>query len=273
MTTAAQSADELTAEFKQLLKSISYCRSGWDYQLYPDLRAEENRREREALSRAHAIWAENPDLRDELRAAFKTVSPLATMDEIQRTPCPPREERDMTTAARTAEPTTDHILSLKGATVTLNDIRKHSPCEDGWRKLLAHLGKTKADDAPVSLITILDSNGLDDALWCLRALPAEYDPAIRLMACDMVEPALKFVPEGEDRPRQAIKTARRHARGEASDEELAAASAAARTASDAASAAAWTASAAASDAARAASDAARAAASDEQARIFRAHFA
>ena len=196
----------------------------------------------------------------------------------------------MTTAAQTAEPTTDRILSLKGATATLNDIRKYSRCEDGWRKLLAHLGKTKADDAPVSLITILDSSGFDDAMWCLRALPDEYDPAIRLMVCDMVEPALKYVPEGEDRPRQAIETARRHARGEASDEELAAARAAARAATSVARAtraasavraafsawvAAWDARAASATSAMSATSAAKAAsaARDEQARIFRAHLA
>jgi len=30
------------------------------------------------------------------------------------------------------------------STTTLERIRAASPCEDGWRKLLAHLGKTKA---------------------------------------------------------------------------------------------------------------------------------
>ncbi len=53
---------------------------------------------------------------------------------------------------------------------TLNKIRSHSPCEPGWRILLEHLGKTKADDAPLSLLTILDNNGIEDALWCLRAV-------------------------------------------------------------------------------------------------------
>jgi len=52
---------------------------------------------------------------------------------------------------------------------TLNEIREHAPCREGWEKLLAHLGKTKADDEPLPLLTILESNGLDDALWCLRA--------------------------------------------------------------------------------------------------------
>src|SRR3972149_5762335 len=56
-------------------------------------------------------------------------------------------------------------------TTTLNAIRAHSPCESGWKKLLAHLGKTQADDEPLPFATILASNGLDDALWCCRAAP------------------------------------------------------------------------------------------------------
>jgi hypothetical protein len=53
-------------------------------------------------------------------------------------------------------------------TTTLNQIRSHSPCLEGWTKLLKHLGKTTAGDEPLSLLTILTSNGLDDAIWCLR---------------------------------------------------------------------------------------------------------
>ncbi len=51
---------------------------------------------------------------------------------------------------------------------TLAEIREAGPCEDGWQKLLRYLGKTKADDEPLPLLTVLESNGLDDALWCLR---------------------------------------------------------------------------------------------------------
>jgi hypothetical protein len=54
---------------------------------------------------------------------------------------------------------------------TLNQIRSHSPCTEGWAKLLKHLGKTQGDDEPLSLLTILESNGLDDAIWCLRTEP------------------------------------------------------------------------------------------------------
>ena len=53
---------------------------------------------------------------------------------------------------------------------TLNAIRKHQPCKDGWKKLLKYLGKTKPDDEPLPLLTILESNGLDEALWCFRAV-------------------------------------------------------------------------------------------------------
>ncbi len=55
-------------------------------------------------------------------------------------------------------------------TTTLRQIRQHNPCTDGWRTLLSALGKTKVDDEPLPLTTILQSNGLDDALWCLRTI-------------------------------------------------------------------------------------------------------
>ena len=53
---------------------------------------------------------------------------------------------------------------------TLNRIRECSPCTDGWETLLKYLGKTKPDDEPLPLLRILDSNGLDHALWCFRAV-------------------------------------------------------------------------------------------------------
>jgi hypothetical protein len=64
---------------------------------------------------------------------------------------------------------------------TLNAIRACSPCASGWTKLLSTLGKTKADDETVTILQILDSNGLDDALWCLRAVEGR-DKEIRLYA-------------------------------------------------------------------------------------------
>lgn len=54
---------------------------------------------------------------------------------------------------------------------TLNEIRAFNPCKSGWSKLLSYLGKTQPDDEPLPLATVLDSNGLEDAIWCLRVCP------------------------------------------------------------------------------------------------------
>jgi hypothetical protein len=137
---------------------------------------------------------------------------------------------------------------------TLNQIRAHGPCADGWRKLLAHLGKTCADDEPLPITTVLDSNGLDDALWCLRAVPG-HDREKRLYAVWCARQVQHLLTD--PRSMAALDVAERHANGLASDDELDAAWDAARAA---AGAAAWD---AVWDAARAAAGAAaRAAAGD-----------
>lgn len=46
-------------------------------------------------------------------------------------------------------------------TTTLNRIHAHSPCEPWWKKLLAGLGKTVADDEPLPFATIFEINGWD----------------------------------------------------------------------------------------------------------------
>jgi hypothetical protein len=124
-------------------------------------------------------------------------------------------------------------------TTTLNRIRAHSPCEDAWEKLLKHLGKTKADDEPIKFSTIIESNGLDDALWCLRSIYPEHDKEVRLFAADCAEQVLHLFEEkypNDNRPRLAIEAARKFANGEITREELDAARAAAW---DAAWAATW----------------------------------
>lgn len=75
---------EKIQQFTKSLTDVSYCRAGWGVQLSPDRRAEENRLAKEALATARTIWAENPDMHDDLRFAFKELAPLATMNEIER---------------------------------------------------------------------------------------------------------------------------------------------------------------------------------------------
>ena len=139
---------------------------------------------------------------------------------------------------------------------TLNKIRDHSPCSEGWTKLLKSLNKTKADDEPVSIVQILDSNGLDDGLWCLRAVSGR-DREIRHYAVWCARQVEHLMTD--HRSKNALDVAERFADGLATEKERAAAWAAARAAAwDAAWDAAWAAArAAAGAAARAAAGAAQ----------------
>jgi hypothetical protein len=114
-------------------------------------------------------------------------------------------------------------------TVTLNAIRKHHPCASGWTKLLTHLGKTRADDAPFPLTTVLLSNNLGDAIWCCRCLP-EYDREWRLFAVWCARQVQHLTTD--PRSIAALDVAERFANGQATADELA-------TARDAAWDAAW----------------------------------
>jgi len=132
---------------------------------------------------------------------------------------------------------------VKNLLTTLKKIRACSPCESGWTKLLKHLGKTSADDEPLPFSVILESNGLDDALWCCRAAP-EYDREWRLFAVWCARQVQHLMTD--QRSIDALDVAERFANGLATQQELAAAGYAAW-------AAAW---AATGDAARAAAMAA-----------------
>ena len=112
------------------------------------------------------------------------------------------------------------------STTTLAEIREQGPCEDGWQKLMKHLGKTKADDEPLELLTILDSNGLDDALWCLRAPSLErLSRHFQAWCADRALHLFEAEYPGDMRVRDQIAMLRND---QATDEDRAAACAAAR---------------------------------------------
>ena len=50
---------------------------------------------------------------------------------------------------------------------TLNKIKSFSPCKNGYSKLLTSLGKTLPDNEPIDYLTILESNGIEDTIWCM----------------------------------------------------------------------------------------------------------
>jgi hypothetical protein len=123
---------------------------------------------------------------------------------------------------------------------TLEILRKKHACTSGFRKLKESLPSGHADDSPITLAHILESNGIRDAIWALRATiePTGKAAAFEL-ACRAAERALahfeKRYPE-DKRPRDAIEAARAYQRGEITREQLAAKRSDAYAAADAADA-------------------------------------
>ena len=144
---------------------------------------------------------------------------------------------------------------------TLNKIREKSPCASGWNTLLKSLNKTQPDDESLNFKYILDSNGIEDAVWCLRSL--DYKD-ICLFCADVAELVLSIFETkypADKRPREAIEGIRKYQAGEIDLEALSKLIAYADTAAYAYTAAYTDAAAyAAADAAYAAADAAYAAA-------------
>lgn len=132
-------------------------------------------------------------------------------------------------------------------TVTLACLRKAGACTSGYNMVVRALqGMALSDDDmeretyirfahkdPISIRAILDSNGIDDALWALRCIDnADKDRDVRLFAvwcARQVEPLMD-----DQRSRDALDVAERHANGDASDDDLAAARGAALDAARAA---------------------------------------
>lgn len=93
----------------------------------------------------------------------------------------------------------------------------------GYLKLKRTLGRGWGDDTPIPYGVIVESNGLDDALWCCRAEP-QHAREWRLYAVWCARRVQHLM--SDPRSVAALDVADRHARCEASDSELAAAVAA-----------------------------------------------
>lgn len=111
---------------------------------------------------------------------------------------------------------------------TLNRLRQLPLCIEDQNKLIAHLGKTELDDEPLPIITILDTLGLDTAVRCLHVVDG-YESEKRLLAVSFAKRVQYLM---EPRSIAALNVAERHANGQATDEELADAHAAAWAARD-----------------------------------------
>ena len=148
---------------------------------------------------------------------------------------------------------------------TLNTCKENDACEDGYKNLLKHVELSYPKNKPISLLTVLESNGLDDALWALQNASIGDNKIFSMkFGVWCAEQCYQYWEKEypyDDRVKKCIDATYRFIKNEISQEELAAARVAARDAArvaarDAAGAAAR---AAARDAAWAA---ARAAAGD-----------
>ncbi len=99
--------------------------------------------------------------------------------------------------------------------IKLEDIKSHKPCISGWQKLIRSLDRRTEGD--VSLSHILDSNGIEDAIWCLRTLPYRDQCLFRADVAELVVHLCN-----DEKPRQAIAAIRQWHKGEINDQELAA---------------------------------------------------
>lgn len=132
------------------------------------------------------------------------------------------------------------------ATVSLNSILAHNPCDDGLHNFKTKFGHLDPD-AQVPLLACLESNYVPDVIWALRAVHQNISDVIPLIAADFAESALHIFEEkfpGDDRPRKAIEAARsgdkkeaRHAARAADDAYATTHNAAAYNAANAAAAA------------------------------------
>lgn len=120
---------------------------------------------------------------------------------------------------------------------TLDLLRKHRACNERYEHLKSQPGPGWGDHDSISIIKILETNGLDDALWALRAVPAEEkdlrDRLARLFAIACVR---RTPVSGErtvwdllsdPRSRKVVEVAERFVEGHATRVELMTAAAAA----------------------------------------------
>lgn len=138
--------------------------------------------------------------------------------------------------------------------VTLAALRNNGACFDVYNKVVRSLQGREFSESdkqresyirfshkePISILSILESNGLDDALWALRCIDnAGRDRDVRLYAVWCARQVEHMTTD--QRSKDALDIAELHANGTETDEELAAAR-------DAAWEAAWYASCAAASA-------------------------
>ena len=122
-------------------------------------------------------------------------------------------------------------------TTTFEKLNAAGACAERYKHLARELGGIKkyGRDTPITLLQILDSNGMGDLFWALAnavETTPDLDRILRLFACDCAERALRLERDAgrelDPRSWAAVAVSRQFAVGEATAGELAAAGNAAR---------------------------------------------
>ena len=127
---------------------------------------------------------------------------------------------------------------------TLKLLRANSACHSGMITLIASLPDGFKETKSISLVHILESNGLEHALWALRATTKDSRITAARMAIEFARHSLinfeKQFPE-DKRPRTALEVAADFLHGKATLKDVEEAAEAAEEAAEAAAArpAAW----------------------------------
>lgn len=103
--------------------------------------------------------------------------------------------------------------------ITLNQIKRNSPCQSGWGTLLKSLNKKRADNTEVSIAHLLNSNGIDDTLWVINNCIENDLDKKRNICADFAESAIEHAERvlhifekerpNDNRPRKAIEKAKK----------------------------------------------------------------
>jgi len=96
-------------------------------------------------------------------------------------------------------------------TTTLNRIRACNPCALGWKKLNNALGSSFDPEQEINLLVILETNGVQDMLWCLRATIQDSKRTASELAITFAEESLSIFEAkypNDNRPRAAIQAAK-----------------------------------------------------------------
>jgi hypothetical protein len=97
---------------------------------------------------------------------------------------------------------------------TFTKLKENEACTEGYKKLAKSLGGVNkyGKNTPIPLVKIMDSNGLEDTIWCLRATIEPAQDLTIEFVCRCAEYVLKNYEDlypTDKRPRLAIEAARR----------------------------------------------------------------